>query len=64
MADREECYERIRGCMVQELTDYYRKFPDRQLDKRSIASIASAYQGLERVLSVLEDYDIVKKKDE
>lgn len=63
MSDREDCYQRIRRCMTMEIVDYYKQFPERQLDARSIAAIAFSYHGLERILSVLEDYEITKKPE-
>lgn len=49
--------------MVREISEYYQQYPDRQLDERSIAAIAFSYHGLERILSVLEDYEITKKDE-
>lgn len=62
MPDRDELYSRIQASLVQAILNYYIEYPDRRLDGRSVAGIAAAWCGVKELLSILEEYEITKRK--
>lgn len=61
MSDRDECYHRVKACMAAVVVAYYRQFPERQFDERCFDGLRYSYDGLNEILTVLEDYEITKR---
>lgn len=55
---RAKCYAELRACMSAGIREYYGEFPDRLADVRSVAALEHSMRGLQRILDVLDRYEI------
>ncbi len=55
---RQRCYEAIKADMMAGVSRYYAEHSDRLGDGRSVDAIAWSTRGMERVLRILDGYDI------
>lgn len=58
---REECYEKIVAAAKEGLSRYYQEFPERIGDSRSAEAIAWSTRGVERVLRILDCYEVGRR---
>jgi hypothetical protein len=61
---RSECYDMIRGCVEQNMREYYKQHPERLLDQRSVEKIEMMRQTLACILEVLDGYELTKVEGE
>ncbi len=60
-AVRERCYAEIKAVAVGGLEAYYVEHPERLHDQRSLDAIKASMQGLRRIYTVLDQYEIKEK---
>lgn len=57
---RRRCYDAIIAEVKGSLAAYYQQFPDRAGDARSNDALERSLAGLERVLAILDGYEITE----
>jgi hypothetical protein len=60
---RQQCYQRLREVMKQQIQEYYRGHPDRLMDERSEEAIKYSVEGLKAMFAILDQYLIEEKPE-
>lgn len=53
---RDECYQAIRNCVKESLTEFYRAHPEWALDERAAVGIKQMLRMLKCILEILDRY--------